>query len=201
MRRIYLPVRISLIICTFILISLFALFKYWLSVDLGEFTDRAAALKRGELKHTQLAVSMPRLRLAVLLKDEIAKGLVEVDETGPQSIVTFRGDAMFLSGRREVKPEMDKILTRVADEVKRVDGKVVITGHTDNVPIGRAKFASNEELSLKRAESVGDFFAKAGIPAQGIETKGMGASQPISSNKDEQGRALNRRVVVYVTYL
>ncbi len=200
-RRIYLPVRISLIICAFILISLFSVFKYWLSVDLGEFNDRVASLKRGDLKHTQLAVSVPRLRLAILLKDEIAKGLVEVDETGPQSIVTFRGDAMFLSGRKEVKPEMDKILTRVADEVKRVDGKVVIAGHTDNVPIGRAKFASNEELSLKRAEAVGDFFVKAGIPAQGIETKGMGASLPISSNKDEQGRALNRRVVVYVTYL
>lgn len=200
-RRVYLPVRISMIISGFILISLFALFKYWLMVDLGEFNDRVASLKRGELKHTQLAIAVPRLRLAILLKDEIAKGLVTVDETGPQSIVTFRGDAMFLSGKQEVKPEMDSILVRVADEVKRVDGKVVIAGHTDSVPIGRAKFASNEELSLKRAESVGQFFVQTGIPSQNIQTKGMGASQPVSSNKDEQGRALNRRVEVYVTYL
>ncbi len=197
-KHFYFPVRVSGIVCGLLLIGTFSLFKYWLSVDQYIFSDKIAELKRINIERAPIIKE--RLRLAILLKDEIERQLLTVDESGPQSIVIFKGDAMFLSGQKDVKPEMQSILDRVANEAKRVDGKILIIGHTDAVPIGRANFASNEELSEKRAEDVSTYFLKAGITAENIDVKGMGSSQPVSSNDDEQGRAQNRRVEVYVTY-
>ena len=51
-----------------------------------------------------------------------------------------------------------------------------------------------KQTSLGRAESVRRYLALKGVPAEQLETKGYGLENPIRSNKDEEGRAANRRV-------
>ena len=66
----------------------------------------------------------------------------------------------------------------------------MITGHTDDQ--GTADY--NQKLSERRANSVMEYFAKKGIPAANMKAVGQGFNVPITSNKTEEGRAINRRV-------
>lgn len=72
--------------------------------------------------------------------------------------------------------------------------RVIVEGHTDNV--GSAKF--NEDLSLRRAESVAQSLAQSGMKADAIELRGIGFDKPIADNSTPEGRAQNRRVVITV---
>ncbi len=74
---------------------------------------------------------------------------------------------------------------------------VEIIGHTDD--IGSAEI--NQQLSMKRANNIKDYFIKKGIPASQITIKYLGYSKPVAPNKidgkdNPEGRKLNRRVEI-----
>ncbi len=70
--------------------------------------------------------------------------------------------------------------------------KIIIQGHTDDM--GKEKY--NLELSLKRANFIGEYIEAKGVIPERIIIEGHGSDQPIASNTTEQGRAINRRVEV-----
>ena len=70
------------------------------------------------------------------------------------------------------------------------EAEVAIHGHTDNV--GGAKY--NQDLSLRRAESVKAYLVSLGIPAARMSSRGYGFVKPIADNATAQGRAKNRRI-------
>ena len=72
--------------------------------------------------------------------------------------------------------------------------KVEIQGHTDST--GSPPY--NLKLSQRRADSVRDYLVSEGASADQLITKGYGQTQPTASNKTAEGRAKNRRVVMYV---
>ncbi len=74
------------------------------------------------------------------------------------------------------------------------DMKVEVGGHTDN----RGKSEYNMKLSRKRAESVKNYLVEHGIDPERIKTKGYGESDPVATNKTEQGRQKNRRMEVKI---
>ena len=49
-------------------------------------------------------------------------------------------------------------------------------------------------LSLERAQSVKDYLVNRGISADRLKVKGMGESEPITSNRTAKGREKNRRI-------
>lgn len=67
--------------------------------------------------------------------------------------------------------------------------KIQISGHTDNV--GSDEY--NQDLSERRAQSVVNYLIASGIPADRLEYKGYGESQPIAGNDTDEGRQMNRR--------
>jgi len=72
--------------------------------------------------------------------------------------------------------------------------KVEIQGHTDST----GSVAYNMKLSQKRADSVRDYLVNGGAKPEQLVTKGYGPTQPAASNKTAEGRAKNRRVVMFV---
>jgi len=198
-RGIFVPVRVSMLVCGVLIASTFIGSKYFLSVPESDLLKRLGALQRMVVV-TPAPVAAPKLRLAVLLKNEIAQQLVSVDETSSSSQVIFKGDAMFMVGSDQVRPEMFNIIDRVAQEIRRVNGSVVVVGHTDATPIHKPEFPNNQVLSEKRAATVASFMTKAGIPQDKIRFEGKGDTQPVSNNADAAGRSQNRRVEMFVTY-
>jgi OOP family OmpA-OmpF porin len=86
-------------------------------------------------------------------------------------------------------------LDSIADGLKKYPRlKVELQGHTDN----KGPDAYNLSLSQKRADAVREYLLDKGIPSTQIAAKGYGEGQPIADNGTEDGRARNRRVVMFV---
>jgi OOP family OmpA-OmpF porin len=69
-----------------------------------------------------------------------------------------------------------------------------VVGHTDST----GDEAYNQKLSERRAESVVEYLAKAGVESSRLEASGAGESEPVASNDTKDGRAQNRRVELNV---
>lgn len=80
--------------------------------------------------------------------------------------------------------------------------QIEVIGHTDSVriaPRSRHLFADNVFLSLGRAGSVAKFLRdRLKIPAEAMTVRGLGKIMPIADNATKTGRALNRRVELYL---
>jgi len=102
----------------------------------------------------------------------------------------------FKDGTDELLPESYCELDRFVAFLKinkRVEGE--IGGHTDN--IGDPQ--QNLILSEKRAKKIMEYCISKGINPKRLTAKGYGQTQPISFNKDEEGRAMNRRIEFKIT--
>ncbi len=83
-------------------------------------------------------------------------------------------------------------LDNVAAAARSSNNNIKVAGHTDNQ--GSEEY--NLSLSQRRAEAVKAYLVQRGIPEYRITTTGYGESQPVSDNDTEEGRRLNRRVVL-----
>lgn len=189
-----LPVWVTVSVSALVLFGLFAWFKYQLLVRTHEVEQQILAI--GKIAPPE----PPRaLRLAELLKEEIARGVVSVKEDATRSAVTFRGDDMFGGGRAEVSSKVLPLLDKVAAEINKVTGKVTVIGHSDNVPIRTPKYPSNQALSEERAATVTEYLASKGVAKGRLEAIGKGDTEPLTGNKTPADRAKNRRVEIVVT--
>jgi flagellar motor protein MotB len=87
----------------------------------------------------------------------------------------------------------------VPDILASPDHRVIIEGHTDNIPIKPStgtRYRDNMELSFLRAKAVALTLVKYGISLERISVIGYGDTHPKSSNETDEGRAKNRRVEV-----
>lgn len=98
----------------------------------------------------------PVLSLKSFLRKEIAEGLVVVRDEAQQSVVILKGDGLFNSAATSVRPAYIPVIDRIAKAMNGVSGKILVTGYSDSQPIRSARFASNWELSLARAEAVSE---------------------------------------------
>jgi type VI secretion system protein ImpK len=134
--------------------------------------------------------------LATFLAPEIRQGLVSVRQQADRSVVTIHGDNLFASASASLDPAYDALIGRIADALKSVPGKVVVTGHTDDQRLVSARFPSNWHLSQARADSVSAMLASlTGTPAR-FSAEGRGDAEPLASNDTPAGRAKNRRVEI-----
>jgi outer membrane protein OmpA-like peptidoglycan-associated protein len=99
---------------------------------------------------------------------------------------------LFDTGKADVKPQSDAALKEVAKAIQKDPGlKVYVVGHTDNA----GTLAANMDLSSRRAAAVMKVLSsKYGVAADRLQAFGSGPYSPVTSNDDEDGRALNRRV-------
>jgi OmpA-OmpF porin, OOP family len=70
------------------------------------------------------------------------------------------------------------------------DARYEVGGHTDST----GKNAWNIQLSLMRAKAAVTYLVSKGIETSRLEAKGLGSSQPVTSNATPDGRAKNRRI-------
>jgi type VI secretion system protein ImpK len=135
-------------------------------------------------------------RLAQFLAPEVQQGLVEVRDFDDRSIVTIRGDGLFDAGSAGLKSVREPLMLRIGDALASLPGRVLVTGHTDNVPINSARFPSNWHLSQERAKTVAEILSRKVTPASRLQPEGRADSEPVAPNDSIQGRAQNRRVEV-----
>ncbi len=135
-------------------------------------------------------------RVSEQLAAEIARGEVSVTDSAGQSAIVIRSDRLFASGSARLESGVEAVILRVADALERVPGTILVTGHTDDVPIRTARFPSNWELSTERAASVVKLIAGKLRAPERLRAEGLADSAPVVPNDSAANRARNRRVTI-----
>jgi outer membrane protein OmpA-like peptidoglycan-associated protein len=112
--------------------------------------------------------------------------MVEDQVAMPLKNLFFETDAFAL------QPASFPELNRIARILQTLQVNLEISGHTDNV--GKPDY--NKRLSEQRAASVRAYLIEQGCASDRIQAVGKGMEEPVASNADEAGRALNRRVEI-----
>lgn len=106
---------------------------------------------------------------------------------------------LFDTGKANLKPQGQKILTGLAKVFSQVQNPIIIEGHTDNIPIHNAEFDSNWDLSFFRAYSVMKLFMnRLGFSPRQLSALGYGEYHPVMPNDSIENRARNRRIEINV---
>jgi chemotaxis protein MotB len=131
------------------------------------------------------------------LEEQILSGAVDVERDGQKIIIRIREKASFASGSAEVVAKFRPVLWRLGEIIEGMEGRIVVAGHTDPIPINTPRFRSNWELSSGRAVSVvHELLWQTAIPLERFLVQGHGETQPIAPNDTAANRAQNRRVEI-----
>jgi len=147
------------------------------------------------LVERQAYIAPQQVSLRDLLAPEIQQGLLDVREEAGASTVVLKGDGLFTSGSGEVQRSQIPVLQSIGFALRRIPGQILITGHTDDIPIRNIRFPSNWHLSKRRAEAVRDILAAVVDPVR-LRAEPRSSNEPIAANTNATNRALNRRVEV-----
>jgi type VI secretion system protein ImpK len=155
-----------------------------------------AALGGQAVAAERVVTVAPAADLRQYLQAQIRDGSLAVTD-GPQGqVVTMAGDGLFSSGRADVRAERGPLLLAIADALNKVPGRVLITGHTDNVPMSVfGRYKSNWDLSQARAEAVLQILS-ARVAQERLVADGVADTQPVAANDSPEGRSRNRRVEI-----
>lgn len=144
-------------------------------------------------------IGLPLTKVIVLEERPMDTGMVKVDAAAlKKGLEEFGYIAVygieFDTGKATLKPSSAPAL----EEVKKLldespNLKLYVVGHTDDV----GKESANVTLSNARAVAVvQQLTTKYKVAKSRLKPAGVGPYVPVASNKNEQGRAKNRRVVL-----
>ena len=153
---------------------------------------------KGSEKRGKRSRALAKLRRVI--REHKLEKIIKVRENAEGIHVTIGDPALFDSGRAEIKPLILPILNQIIEVVHTGDEYIRVEGHTDNIPIHNPEFRDNWELSIARALSVVRYIKRQqeDIDPKRLRPVGCGEFHPVKPNDTEEGRALNRRVEIYI---
>lgn len=124
---------------------------------------------------------------------------IEVDREKIRII--FPDPVIFATGSADLKPQTVWIISEIAERMKKLpDNRIVIEGHTDNIPMNPgSRYSSNWELSLRRSLSIVHYL----VDVEGLDPTrfipiGYGEHRPLFPNDTAEDRAQNRRIEINI---
>ena len=127
------------------------------------------------------------------LREKMAGTGVEVVRNGDNITLNMPSNITFGFDRSDLQPQFYPVLNDVAATLQEYNQTIVeVAGHTDSV--GTDSY--NQQLSERRAASVGNYLMSKGLLRDRFILVGAGETRPVASNETESGRALNRRVEI-----
>jgi outer membrane protein OmpA-like peptidoglycan-associated protein len=125
------------------------------------------------------------------LREQLRGSGVSVTRVGDNIVLNMPGHVTFRTGSADLNADFFKVLDGVSLVLAEYNKTlIVIEGHTDST--GSAEL--NQQLSERRAMSVGQYLASKNVSAQRMMITGYGFNRPIASNDTAEGRTQNRRV-------
>jgi chemotaxis protein MotB len=133
------------------------------------------------------------------LKAEIEQGLVTVETKGFRIVIRINEKGSFASASAQLQAGFEPVMNKITQSVAESEGKVIVAGHTDDIPIKTIMYRSNWELSSSRAVTVAQFMLeKNQIDPDRFLIEGHADTHPLVPNDSPQNRAINRRVEVVI---
>jgi chemotaxis protein MotB len=134
--------------------------------------------------------------------EESAIDQVEIYNTPAGIRLIISDPVLFQTGRAEIRPEFRDLLVDISSIIGARDySEIRVEGHTDNLPISTEQYPSNWELSAARALNVVKVMAfDGGLNPSELSGVGYGEYRPRATNDTPDGRAMNRRVEIWIEY-
>ncbi len=137
--------------------------------------------------------------LREILQEEITRGLLEIETKENEVMIRIREKGSFPSGKARLRSSFLPILKKIGGVLNGVKGRIIVAGHTDDVPISTKQYPSNWLLSAARSATVVHYLTKlSGIKASRIQIRAHADTMPIVNNNSSINRAKNRRVEIIV---
>ena len=177
------------------------------SVEPKDLSHKAKEIKnqlareqeRNQAVVKELQSTIAKLEDKLTISDKADQLITETQQTEKKAkILAVIGSGAFRVGQVELSEDFNNTAQSIVTDIKASpDYRVVIEGHTDNMPISKGKpYSDNMELSFLRAKAVSSILVKNGLSPERISVVGYGATLPIDSNETAVGRMSNRRVEV-----
>jgi len=180
-----------------------------LSSELAAARERAASLQQ-ELDARQRAELLARSELASTydqlvssLRAEIDAKDIALERANARVTVAVVDRVLFPTGQAQLTSDGERVIDKIGAALAAVPNRrILIEGHTDDVPIGaelRTRFPSNWELSTARATTVVKrLIEHGGIVPNRLQASGRADTDPAAANDTDEGRRLNRRIEIIV---
>lgn len=118
--------------------------------------------------------------------------------------ITVKSNNFFESGSTNLSDPTKEVLTKIGTILKKQNNtfKILVEGHTDDVPVKKELGVSNWELSSNRAASVVKLFESIGVKHELLRPVGFADVEPLVSTVNLQNeelakaRSQNRRIVI-----
>ena len=137
-------------------------------------------------------------RLQGFLEPEVRAGLVVLVEHDGKTIIRIVSKGLFASGSDRVNSDYVPLLRKISEALETVAGRILVTGHTDDIPIFTARFPSNWHLSKARADSIATMLRNNPAISTPIVAEGLADNEPLVPNDNAVHRAINRRVEIII---
>jgi chemotaxis protein MotB len=158
--------------------------------------DKALALPTGS---AGIDVVELQRKLNKALGKEIESQEIALKMTSEGFVISLHELGFFESGQAHLLPGASDTIRRIAQVLTQYGLDMRVEGHSDNVPIHNAVFASNWDLSTARAMTVAMMLLnEAGFDPKRMSIAGYGEYHPAVSNETAEGRKTNRRVDIVV---
>lgn len=177
-----------------LMVGVLGAFVLILALALVTQMDLASRLEE-ETRQRQLEAQR-REALERALAGPLASGLISVNE----GRIGISGSVLFDPGSDQLHREGRALIKSLAEPLAGYlalrDEVLMVSGFTDDRPVrsGNGRYADNWELSALRALTVTRTLLADGLPPGAVFAAAFGPEQPVASNDETAGRALNRRV-------
>lgn len=137
--------------------------------------------------------------LEAIVEDTRALPGVEMTTSTRGLVISLPEAGSFPPGRADLSSSAIEVMYDLADRLRDLPNLIRVEGHTDDVPIATAQFASNWDLSTARATRVVEFLVEdGGIDPTRLAAAGYAEYRPRLPNTTAEQRARNRRVDIVV---
>jgi flagellar motor protein MotB len=148
--------------------------------------------------HKRQVEEQKRLSLEQALAVPLASGRITLNN----GRIGISGKLLFELNSDQLQPDGRQLLKSLVLPLRSYlatrDEMLMVSGFTDDRVIrsGNRKFEDNWELSAQRALTVTRTLIEEGMPSNMLFAAAFGQEQALASNRNEQGRAQNRRVEI-----
>ena len=158
---------------------------------------------RDELKvNSSISAEVEELlaRIEGSLQEEIENEVLEIIATSDGVMIRVREADSFPSGSAMLQTGFMPVLDKLQSLLDETEGRIIVAGHTDNVPISSSIYPSNWVLSAARAASVVHYLSEIRLtdPSR-IEIRAFSDTQPVAKNDTAENRAKNRRIEINIS--
>jgi len=164
------------------------------STNESEMNREEMEKKLAEERQKELEAEAARIRESLL--EEIKAGKISVETKKDRIIIRIHEKGSFPSGSAVLNAGFGKAMKKIIEVVKRSHGKIIVAGHTDDIPIKTEWYRSNWELSAARAVSMAHALLRGGVDPKRMIVSGYADTKPLVPNTNARNRARNRRVEI-----